>query len=221
MAGTGQFCAVARALEQLGGRWTLLIVRELLGGARRFAEIRRGIPRVSRTILSERLQALAAAGVITSTDAGYGLTEAGRELAPLVLGLGTWGQRWLPRDAASEDIDLDPLLLDMTRRLDPATQPATPLALAVALRGHPRRWLLLGAGEPVVCPRNAGFPEPLRIGGPLAALAGWWRGDLPDIAAAHRAGLTLEGPRPLVRAFPTWFRRYLFADVAPALPTPP
>ena len=55
MSGYGQFCAVARAHEALGGRWTLLIVRELLSGASRFNEIRRGIPRISRTMLSERL----------------------------------------------------------------------------------------------------------------------------------------------------------------------
>ncbi|MPZ33072.1 MAG: transcriptional regulator, partial [Rhodospirillales bacterium] len=54
MAGYGQFCAIARAQEVLCGRWTLLVVRELLCGSRRFSDIRRGIPRISRTMLSER-----------------------------------------------------------------------------------------------------------------------------------------------------------------------
>ena len=58
MTAYGQFCSMARAHELLGGRWTLLIVREILFGSHRFNDIRRGIPRVSRTILSERLQAL-------------------------------------------------------------------------------------------------------------------------------------------------------------------
>src|SRR5689334_24958576 len=101
MAGYGQFCAVARAHEVLGGRWTLLIVRELLCGSRRFNDIRRGIPRVSRTVLSERLQSLILVGVVARTDGStgpeYELTEAGRELAMLVSTLGTWGQRWLAR----------------------------------------------------------------------------------------------------------------------------
>src|SRR5579862_2867789 len=85
MTGYGQFCAVARAHEALGGRWTLLIVRELLSGARRFNEIRRGIPRISRTMLSERLQALADLGVILREEGASGpeyvVTDAGAELA--------------------------------------------------------------------------------------------------------------------------------------------
>jgi DNA-binding HxlR family transcriptional regulator len=86
---------MARAHEALGGRWTLLIVREILCGSRRFNDIRRGIPRVSRTVLSERLQALVLAGALTRVDATHGpeyaLTEAGQELATLVSALGTWG----------------------------------------------------------------------------------------------------------------------------------
>ena len=88
MTGYGQFCATARAHEVLGGRWTLLVVRELLGGSRRFNDIRRGIPRISRTMLSERLQDLAFAGVVTRLDGAQGpeyeLTEAGKELSGLV-----------------------------------------------------------------------------------------------------------------------------------------
>ena len=68
MTGYGQFCSIARAHEVLGGRWTLLIVRELLCGSRRFNDIRRGIPRVSRTVLSERLHALVLAGAVARTD---------------------------------------------------------------------------------------------------------------------------------------------------------
>src|SRR5271155_5984280 len=101
MTGYGQFCSVARAHEVLGGRWTLLVVRELLCGSRRFNDIRRGIPRVSRTMLSERLQALVDVGVVTRLGGTHGpeyvLTNAGHELADLVRALASWGQRWLPR----------------------------------------------------------------------------------------------------------------------------
>src|SRR6476469_7650120 len=120
MPGYGQFCSVARAHEALGGRWTLLIVREILCGSRRFNDIRRGIPRVSRTVLSERLQVLVFAGALARTDGAhgpeYGLTQAGQELATVVSALGTWGQRWLAREPGNEDLDLEPLLLDMQRR---------------------------------------------------------------------------------------------------------
>src|SRR5437868_3830830 len=103
MTGYGQFCSVARAHEVLGGRWTLLVVRELLCGSRRFNDIRRGIPRISRTMLSERLQALVFIGAAARLDGGRGpeyvLTDAGKELASLVGALGAWGQRWLRRQA--------------------------------------------------------------------------------------------------------------------------
>ena len=108
---------MARAHEALGGRWTLLIVREILSGSRRFNDIRRGIPRVSRTVLSERLQTLVLIGAIARTDGPHGpeyqLTDSGQELATLVSTLATWGQRWLAREPAKEDIDLEPLLGDM------------------------------------------------------------------------------------------------------------
>jgi DNA-binding HxlR family transcriptional regulator len=215
----GQFCAVARAHEALGGRWTLLVVRELLCGGRRFNDIRRGIPRISRTMLSERLSELAHVGALSREDGDHGpeyrLTESGRELAGLVAALGTWGQRWLPREAAEEDIDLEPLLVDMRRRLRADATPNAPLVVRFEIKGHARRFMLLERAGASLCAHNPGFPEPLTIRGPLAALAGWWRGDA-SFAEARRGGLTVEGPRALARAFPTWFTRYMLADVAPA-----
>src|SRR5215510_1762968 len=102
MTGYGQFCSMARAHEVLGGRWTLLIVREILCGSRRFNDIRRGIPRVSRTVLSERLQALVFAGALPRTDGPHAPenepTKGGKELRTLVSAPGKWGQRWLARD---------------------------------------------------------------------------------------------------------------------------
>src|SRR4051794_36784477 len=109
MVGYGQFCAVARTHEALGGRWTLLVVRELLCGSRRFNDIRRGVPRISRTVLSERLQSLVVVGAVTRSEGAHGpeyaLTDAGKELVGLVSALGSWGQRWLVRRAADEDLD--------------------------------------------------------------------------------------------------------------------
>lgn len=219
MTAHGQFCAVARALEVLGGRWTLLIVRELLCGSRRFNDIRRGIPRISRTMLSERLRELALVGAIERSGGAngpeYGLTEAGRELAALVGAFGTWGQRWLPRQAEQEDIDLEPLLLDMQRRVRFGAVPKEPLVLRFEIEGHRPRFLLLTPSEASFCTLNPGFPEPLCIKATLPALVAWWRGD-SSFVEAQRRGLAIEGPRALVRAVPDWFERYLFAHVASA-----
>ena len=72
MKSYGQFCSIARSLDLLGERWTLLVVRELLCGSRRFGEIQRGIPRVSRTMLSARLRELADAGVLEAREGAAG-----------------------------------------------------------------------------------------------------------------------------------------------------
>jgi DNA-binding HxlR family transcriptional regulator len=219
MAGYGQFCSVARAHEALGGRWTLLIVRELLSGGRRFNDIRRGIPRISRTVLSERLQSLAAIGAVARIDGEtgpeYALTAAGKELGTLVSALGIWGQRWLPRHAADEDLDVEPVLVDMQRRVRFAALPRQPLVVRFENRGQPVRFMLLKATEASVCAQNPGFPEPLRVRGPLPALVAWWRGDA-SFGEAQRLGLALDGSRALVRAFPGWFDRYPFAHIGSA-----
>jgi DNA-binding HxlR family transcriptional regulator len=210
---------MARAHELLGGRWTLLVVREILCGSRRFNDIRRGIPRVSRTVLSERLQALVFAGAIARADGPHGpeyeLTQAGRELATLVSTLATWGQRWLAREAAKQDLDLEPLLVDMQRRVRFAALPHQPLVVRFELRGHRPRFMLLSKTEASVCAQNPGFPEPVCVCGPLAALVAWWRGDV-SILAAQRMGLAIDGSKALARAFPKWFDLYLFSDIAPA-----
>src|SRR5215831_17725046 len=162
MAGYGQFCSMARAHEALGGRWSPYHLRKILSGSRRFNDIRRGIPRVSRTVLSERLQALVLVGAITRTDGPHGpeyaLTEAGHELATLVSALGTWGQRWLTRKPANEDLDLEPLLVDMQRRVHFAALPTEPFVVRFEVRGHHRRFMLLTALSAESESRRWGIP---------------------------------------------------------------
>ena len=94
MSRYGQYCPITRSLEILGDRWTLLIVRDLLVGARRFNEISRGLPGMSRAILSKRLDQLERAGLVSRTDDGYEPTAACEELRPIIFGLAEWGARW-------------------------------------------------------------------------------------------------------------------------------
>jgi DNA-binding HxlR family transcriptional regulator len=219
MTAYGQFCSIARAHEILGGRWTLLVVREILCGSRHFNEIRRGIPRISKTMLSERLQSLALAGVVERVAGAegpeYALTKAGQELISVVSAFGTWGQRWIPRRPKDEDLDLEPLFVDLRRRVREDALPQGPIVVRFEIKGSRPRFLLLKIGEVSLCAHNPGFPEPLCVRGPLAALVGWWRGDV-SFAEAQRQGLSLTGPYSLRRAFPGWFGRYLYAQIAPA-----
>ena len=97
-----QFCPIAMASEILCTRWTLLVLRELLAGSTRFNELRRGVQRMSPALLSKRLKELEAAGIVTRSKVRggpelfeYQLTKAGRELAPVIDGVGAWGHRWI------------------------------------------------------------------------------------------------------------------------------
>ncbi|MBN9546534.1 MAG: helix-turn-helix transcriptional regulator [Alphaproteobacteria bacterium] len=219
MTSYGQFCAIARAHEILGGRWTILIARELLCGSRRFNDILRGLPRISRTVLSERLQALIHAGAVMREEGPsgpqYRLTEAGQELSEVMTALAVWGQRRLPRDTAREDLDIEPVLVDMARRVRFDQLPAHPVIVRFELAKTRTRFLLLRKTESALCLRNVGFPEPVRVVGPLSALAAWWRGDV-SFAGAQNQGLAIEGTRDFRRAFPDWFERYAFAQILPA-----
>jgi DNA-binding HxlR family transcriptional regulator len=199
-------------------------VRELLCGGRRFNEIRRGVPRISRTMLAERLRELAAVGVLVRSGEGqasqYTLTDAGRELGAVLGAMARWGQRWLPRRTSLEDLDLDPVLLDMQRRVRRDAAPPQPLVIRFDIDGRAApHFLLLRQAETALCRQNPGFPEVLRVRGPLAALAAWRRGDV-SFAEAQRIGLSLDGPKAARAAFPSWFDRYQFAEVRTATPSP-
>jgi len=219
----GQFCSIARALDVLGERWSLLVVRELLCGSHRFGDIRRGIPRISRTMLSARLRELVDVGVLARTEGAggptYELTQAGRELESVVRDLGVWGQRCLPRALPRDELDADTLFWDVRRRVRTDALPRTPVVARIELtdrRGRDGvRFLLLRRSEVTLCAENPGFPDELVIRGSLRTLTAWWRGDI-SFADARSAGLVVEGPRELVRAFPGWFERYVFAEVGAA-----
>jgi DNA-binding HxlR family transcriptional regulator len=223
MTSHGQFCSIARALDVLGQRWMLLVVRELLMGSRRFGEIRRGLPRISRTMLSARLRELVDTGIAVRGQGAdgpfYALTPEGGELEGALRELGVWGQRWLSRELPADELDTDALVSDMRRRIDRDALPRSPLVARIETWIDPRRpeerYLLLRRSEVSLCSASAGFPVELEVRAPLRTLTAWWRGDV-SLSQARAAGLVVGGRREWVRAFPRWFERYLFAGVPPA-----
>jgi DNA-binding HxlR family transcriptional regulator len=123
MDGYGQYCPVARAAEILADRWTVLIIRELLADVHHFNELERGLPRMSRTLLAERLRRLQQAGVLERRGAPrgkrteYRLTSAGRELQPIIDLFGEWGARWAFGEPRLNELDPIVLLWWMRRRV--------------------------------------------------------------------------------------------------------
>jgi DNA-binding HxlR family transcriptional regulator len=221
-ASYGQFCPVAKAMELLDERWTLLVIRELMTGSERFNELRRGVPRMSPTLLSRRLQQLTRAGVIErradGEDVRYVLTEAGAELRPVVEALGTWGIRWI---GELGDRDLDPKLLlwDMHRHVERSAMPATRVVVQFHFpdaAAKARHWWLVvepGTSDVDVCDRDPGFPVTLTLTAELRTMVDIWRGSLQWRAAVRAGAVQIDGPAAYRRAFPSWFTLSDFAPV--------
>jgi DNA-binding HxlR family transcriptional regulator len=112
MRNYGQFCALARALDHVGHRWTLLIIRELLLGPSRFTDLRSSLPGIATNLLTDRLRALQDDGLVRqrglpppAASTVYELTDAGEELREVVHGLIRWGGRWMPAGIGDDHFD--------------------------------------------------------------------------------------------------------------------
>jgi len=216
----GQFCPVAKALELLDERWTLLVIRELLSGSSHFNELRRGVPRMSPALLTKRLQRMMRAGVVDRYTDGnrvtYRLTPAGEELRPVVEAIGGWGMRWVP-EIGDEDLDPHLLLWDMHRRVDLAALPPGRTTLRFRFRDLPAQlrdwWLVMDPEGADVCNTDPGFPVAATVEADLPGLTRIWRGDLEWREAIRAGTVAVVGPTQVRRAVPRWFLLSTFAGV--------
>jgi DNA-binding HxlR family transcriptional regulator len=207
-----QYCPIVRAVEVLGERWTLLIVRELLNGAGRFNEIARGLPGLSRALLSRRLRQLQSAGLVVSTGDGYVLTRAGRDLRPVVFGLADWGARYAFGDPRAEELDPEVLMWWLHGRFDTdGLSRRAVIQVEVTDRGR-KFWLVLEPGDASVCYTDPGFDIDAVMASDIATLFRMWEGEI-ELREAVRAGLIrLTGARWIVRGLPGWMRYSPVAD---------
>lgn len=220
MAGYGQFCPVAKAMELLDERWTMLVVRELLLGSSHFNELRRGVPKMSPALLSKRLKTLARAGVVDRTEVDgrtvYSLTAAGKELAEVVDLLGAWGVRWIG-ELGEEDLDPHLLMWDMRRTVPIDSWPRTRTAVAFHLGGVPakvsRWWLVVADGEADICDADPGFEVTGTVETDLRTLTRIWRGDIGWSQALLDGSVAVSGPADVRRAIPSWIGQSASAAV--------
>lgn len=217
----GQFCPIALASEVLTQKWMLLIVRELNAGATRFNEIRRGVPRISATLLKQRLDQLEHAGIVRrqfvkkSADE-YLLTQAGRELKSVLAGIGEWGQRWA-REIDDDDLDPGWLVWAMHRRLDVLAMPPGRTVLEIQFTDAPKDqrffWLVCEDGKVDVCIKRPGFDIDLHVATSVRTLAKVWRGIRPIRPEITSGAIALTGRLALKRAFPKWLLFSVFAGI--------
>jgi DNA-binding HxlR family transcriptional regulator len=215
----GQFCPVALSSELLAERWTLLVVRELLAGARRFNDIRRGLPRLSPTLLKDRLRTLERAEVVERVAGprgpDYRLTPAGEELRGVISAIGAWGQRWA-RDIRPGDLDAGWLVWAMHRRLNVAALPPGRTIIAIEFTdARPQRhfWLVHQGGQVDVCLKDPGFEPTVRLVTRVRTMAEVWRGLRPIREEIHAGRLQVLGAPELRRRVPVWLLLSVYASI--------
>ncbi len=215
-AGYGQFCPVAMAAELLCTRWTIVLLRELVAGTSRFNDLRRGVPRMSPALLSQRLKELEAAGVVerrpVRAEPGvfeYVLTPAGRELEPLVEAFGVWGQRWIDKELSLQHLDAQLLMWDMRRNIDPTPLPPRRSVIEFQFLDQPsaRRawWLIVAPDAPVeLCSVEPGFDVDLYVSCDLRTMTAIWMGYEPVRQAIAQGRVHLTGEPALAERMETW-----------------
>ena len=164
------YCPVAKATETLGDRWMVLIVREMLGGASGFNELQRGLPRISRSVLADRMRTLERAKVIERRTGPKGrtleylLTPAGRDLQPVVQAIGEWGATWSLTEPRPEELDPYLLTVWMARHVDRQRVPSNRTVIQFDFRAPKQRyWMVLEPSEVSVCLQHPGFDVDLQV----------------------------------------------------------
>lgn len=226
----GQYCPVAQAAEILNRRWTLLILRDVLYGARRFNEIHQFVPLMSRTLLSKRLREMQKSGLlerVEDTQTGvveYLPTQAAEELLPVIEVLGAWGQRWVRNKLKEDELDANFLmssihtLVKADRFPDGRTVVAIRFTDDPPLRKEPWRadrwWLVVQGGEVDLCLKDPGYEVDVFMTTDLRTLTRYFMGDISTRDALDSGAIRLHGRRALVADFERWMPRSHFGQVS-------
>ncbi len=210
----GQYCPIAKAVEILGDRWTLLIVRDMLTGTCHFNDLERGLPGISRGLLAERLRRLREMGVVEKrvgrngrNHTSYHLTESGVELQSVIQSLLVWGAKWAFGEP--DEKDLDPLLLLwwMRDRVRVEQLPAQRVVVQFDFAGavSERYWLLLTKEDVSVCLTYPGFEPDVLVTADIAAYFQVWLGRCNFADTLADGTIQIDAIPALANAFPNWF----------------
>jgi DNA-binding HxlR family transcriptional regulator len=217
MINYGQFCTVARGAEVFGERWTPLVVRELLCGSTRFNDIRRGVPRMSATLLAQRLRKLEQIGVVErSGNNEYRLTSAGEELRPIVMALGHWGARWIGSRLQPGQLDAGFLMWDVRRFAKLDEFPADRRVVIQFCFGdaRPRErvwWLVVENRSADLCRDDPGHELTLIVESSVLALTDVWTGEREPAEVMRTGALRVIGPARDAKQLWCWLGRSAFA----------
>jgi DNA-binding HxlR family transcriptional regulator len=203
-----QYCPIAKGAELLGERWSILVIRELLAGSRSFNDIARGVPRMSRTMLSKRLRQLQGSGLVERLDSSYVPTTACEELRPVLLGLGHWAATWIMQDPSEDDCDVDLLMWWAHSRFNVASLPTDQRTVVMFhfVDVNERYWTVVERGTCSICLSDPGFETDAFVKTDAPTMFKVWNGREP-IEHAIRAGrIRFEGSTTITRRLPDVLR---------------
>jgi DNA-binding HxlR family transcriptional regulator len=220
MARYADYCPIAVGVDVLGDRWTPLVIRELMVGSTGFNDIHRGIPRIGRSMLAQRLRLLERHGLVDRAPGErgrpgrYTLTPAGEALTPIVWAIGHWAAEWVFGDPADEDCDGLSLMWRMHQHADSARLPRERTVVHLNLKGAgaAEGWLEIEHGQVTVCKDDPGHDVDLAIDAETKQMHRWLAGLAPFRELVAEGHVRVLGPSRLARSFPTWFHVDLFAD---------
>lgn len=220
-----QFCPVAKAMEALGEKWTLLIVRELLMGSTRFSELQRGLPGISPALLTKRMTDMEEKGLLvrkrTAGQRGYEYfpTNACKELLPVIEQIGFWGMHWAREQLTDYDFDPGLLMLYLERSIQPDKLIGNETVIRFAfddVEEHPNWWIVVEGDKVNVCVNDPGKEVDIYFNSRVRVICEIWMGELSYKKAIADGSLTLVGPKALTKDINAWLKPSIFAGSQPA-----
>lgn len=206
----GEACGIPRALDRIGERWALMVVRELLLGPKRFTDLKTGLPGASPNVLAQRLRDLEAAGVVRrgklpppAASKIYELTEWGRDLEPVIIALGRWGVR-SPTKPPDAELGVDSLILSFRTMFDPEQAKGFGASYEFRL-GEARFRAEVAEGRLEIERGTAEAPDATFVETEAGTLAALIYDDLELDDALSSGDLRIEGDRDVVERFLTLF----------------
>jgi len=219
-----QFCPIAKAAEILCEKWTLLIIRELLTGARRFNELQRGISLISPTMLTKRVNDLTDRGLVVRKKIPgqkgyeYFLTEAGKELAPIITQLGSWGMRWARGQMDNSELDVELLMLYLMRSIQPAKLIGDETIIQfnfIDLKKLNNWWIIVHKNNVEICTDDPGRDIDVWFNVDLRTMIEIWMGDKTYKSAMQEKKLKLVGQPSLINNVSNWMKNSVYSDIQP------
>jgi len=209
MQNYGQYCPIAKAAEVLGDRWILLILRDMHTGALHFNDLHRGLPGISRSVLTQRLRQLERDGLIErlqderNKTTGYELTAAGNDLAFVLTALTDWVNRWVMDDPTPAQLDPRLLLLWFSRVVDPSSFGEGRFVAEFQMNGPipGRSWIVVEEGEVSLCLDDPCLDIDLWVKADTSALYQVFMGRQPLKSAVAQDLVDVKGAPGMVRAF--------------------